>query len=82
MISYSVSSHRLQTGGGKVEFSTDSDELYENVTRYIQTCADACSWRNRVERVNRFEEDVNAAVCESVAEEIEDHCDGNFVRTK
>lgn len=60
MINYSVSTeHSLYNNGGKIEFWTDSDELYENVARYINTCVDASSWRNRVEKVTVEREQEN-----------------------
>lgn len=48
MISYSV-----VQGKDKIEFWTDNPELLEEVSRYIQTCVDAISWRNRIERLGR-----------------------------
>lgn len=43
----------------KLEFTTSNNEFFGEVYRYIKTCADAMSWRNRVEQIVRtkLEED-------------------------
>ena len=33
------------------------DELYKDVTRYIQNCIDAICWRDRVVQVKRFKDE-------------------------
>lgn len=35
----------------KLEFQTDSKELYEDVAKYVDNCLDAIRYRNRVEQV-------------------------------
>ena len=35
---------------GKIEFSTEDDQFFYLVKEMIETCVDAISWRNRVER--------------------------------
>ena len=50
MISYSIVQDK-----DKIEFWTDNPELFEEVSRYIQTCVDAISWRNRIERLNKIQ---------------------------
>ena len=47
--------YHLIKDGNKIEFWTNSNELAEDVGKYIQNCIDAISWRNRIERVNIIE---------------------------
>ena len=39
-----------------LSFWTDNETMYADVTKYIQNCVDACSWRNRVQEVKRIKE--------------------------
>ena len=39
-----------------LSFWTDNETMYADVTKYIQNCIDACSWRNRVQEVKRIDE--------------------------
>lgn len=41
--------------GNKIEFWTSSDELAEDVEKYIKNCIDAIGWRNRIEKVKIIE---------------------------
>lgn len=47
MISYMVNAKRNYYAGGKIEFETNDDETYEEVIKFINVYADACSWRNQ-----------------------------------
>lgn len=49
--------YSFETKGNEVKFWTNNNELYKDVTRYIQNCIDAISWRNRVEQVKRLDEE-------------------------
>ena len=34
--------------GGKIELDTNSDELYQKVSDYIDTCINAINWKNQL----------------------------------
>ena len=38
---------------GRIDFSTNNDELFRMVSNYMQVCVDAMSWRNRIERIGK-----------------------------
>lgn len=56
MVCYGLSAKAPKKNGqhGKIEFDTDSIELYTQVLNIIETCVDATAWRNRVERRTLF----------------------------
>ena len=45
-------SYYLTQSSEKIEFWTDSEELLQDVGKYIQNCIDATQWRNRMERLS------------------------------
>ena len=42
---------------GTIEFSTNQQELYDRVLRYIQDCVDALNYRNMIMKTKRMEAD-------------------------
>ena len=56
MISFNLIEHgEINHGYGKVEFETNSPEMYRLVIDMINAISDAIAYRNRVERVERRE---------------------------
>ena len=49
--------YSFEAKGKEVKFWTNNDELYIDVTRYIQNCIDAICWRDRVVQVKRFKDE-------------------------
>ena len=47
--------YHLTKDGNKIEFWTNSNELAEDVEKYIKNCIDAICWRNRIEKVKIIE---------------------------